>query len=401
MKHSKLLFKSLSIVIIAFVISSCNGGNNSYDKNKDVIPFDVNSINEINNPRNVSQQWRTDTLKRSIPLIELTALLKRNRIKPISNPKFITNDEVKDSLFLGQPVIAIELNGESRCYPLNMLSYHEIVNDSIGNTLISVAYCPLCNTAYVFNRKLKHDNKEYTLKFGTSGMLRMSNLVMWDEQTETWWQHITGEGIVGELAKAKLEILPAKIISLGNYVNFYPDGTTLFPDINKKHKVNYEHNNYHKYDSLGVEKPFLFYGKVDKRLPAMEYIIGVENGSAKKAFPLSTLESKRVINSKVGDKNIVVFYNPDMISNLDAKDIKKGKRIGSGTVFNSSVEGRVFTFTLKDNLFIDNETGSLWNFVGECVAGNLKGKKLLPEVYGFDFAFAYLSFYPHAKIYSD
>jgi len=303
MKHSKLLFKSLSIVIITFVISSCITGNKSYDKNKDVIPFDVNGINEINNPRNVSQQWRTDTLKRSIPLTELTALLKRNRIKPISNPKFIANHEVKDSLFLGQPVIAIELNGESRCYPLNMLSYHEIVNDSIGNTLISVAYCPLCNTAYVFNRKLKYDNKEYTLKFGTSGMLRMSNLVMWDEQTETWWQHITGEGVVGELTGVKLDMIPANIISLGNYINFYPEGKTLMPTKDSTYETKYKYNNYVKYDSIG-NKPFLFFNEIDSRLPAMEYVISIEENNKKKAFPLRTLKSMKVINTVVGDKKI-------------------------------------------------------------------------------------------------
>ncbi len=71
--------------------------------------------------------------------------------------------------------------------------------------------------------------------------------------------------------------------------------------------------------------PFLFSGDVDPRFPAMEYVIGVENGRAIKAFPLSTIESEGVINSKVGDKNIVMFYNPEMISNLDTKDVRMGR----------------------------------------------------------------------------
>ncbi len=79
----------------------------------------------------------------------------------------------------------------------------------------------------------------------------MSNLVMWNEQTETWWQHITGEGIVGELAGAKLEVLPVKIISLGNYVEFYPEGEIMIMRSILKRKSNCEFNNYFKYDSIG------------------------------------------------------------------------------------------------------------------------------------------------------
>jgi len=80
-----------------------------------------------------------------------------------------------------------------------------------------------------------------------------------------------------------------------------------------------------------------------------------------------------------------------MISNLDTKQIKEGRKIGSGTVFYSSNNARDFTFTSKDNLFIDNETGSSWNFVGKCINGKLKGENLIPVVYGLDFAFALFS----------
>jgi len=372
----------------------------STPQNKSSITFNVKNVSEINNPKNVSQQWHTDTSKKSITLNELTVLFKRNALKPISDPKFISNNQIKDSLFLGQPVIAIEMDEESRCYPTNMLSYHEIVHDSIGNTPISVAYCPLCNASFVFNRKVIFNNKEHTLKFGTSGMLRMSNLVMWDEQTETWWQHITSEGIVGKLTSVKLEILPAKIISLGNYIKFYPDGKTLMTKKNLGSETNYEVNNNYKYDSIETEKPSWFFNEVDKRLSAMEYVISVENENMKKVFPLRIAQSMKVINTVVGNKNIVIFYNPEMISNLDTKDIKKGRKIGSGTVFNSSLEGENLTFISKDDLFIDNETESLWNFVGECVEGKFKGEKLIPEVYGLDFAFAFLALHPDAKIYS-
>jgi hypothetical protein len=89
-----------------------------------------------------------------------------------------------------------------------------------------------------------------------------------------------------------------------------------------------------------------------------------------------------------------------MISNLDTKDIRMGRRIGSFTLFNSDVDGRTLTFIHTGNLFVDNETNSSWNFVGECVDGSMKGKKLTPEVYGLDFAFAFLAFHSEAVVYS-
>lgn len=92
---------------------------------------------------------------------------------------------------------------------------------------------------------------------------------------------------------------------------------------------------------------------------------------------------------------------PEMISNLDTKDIKNGRKIDSGTVFYSSVNGRDFNFASSDNLFVDNETGSTWNFVGECIEGKLKGEKLNPVVYSLDFAFAYLAFNPDAKFFTN
>ena len=393
----KILF--LFLVSSSLFLNSCGTKTKKIgEANKTV--FDVVNIKAIKNRRNISQKWTTDTSKHIVPLDEFAVLLKRNDIKPLNNPNYINNNEAKDSLFGGQPVIAVEINGESRCYPLNMLSYHEIVNDSIGNTFFSVAYCPLCNTAYVFNRKLKYKKNKYLLKFGTTGMLRMSNLVMWDEQTETWWQHINGKGLVGRLSGAKLTVIPAKIMSLNNYCKFYPNGKTLMPKKDKNYETHYDINNYVKYDSIGIKKPFLFFKKVDNRLPAMDYVISVEKNDLVKVYPLNKLKKLKVINDKIGKNNIVIFYNSDMISNLDTKEIKNGKQIGSGTVFNASVDNKKLTFVADKDGFKDKKTGSLWNFIGECTNGKLKGKTLIPQEYGLDFAFAYLAFNPKAVVFS-
>ena len=362
--------------------------------------FNVENVSEISNPRNISQEWKTDSSKQIIPLNELTALLKRNAIKPLNSPRYLDNEVVKDSLFNRQPVLAVEINGESRAYPLNILSSHEIVNDSIGNLLFSVAYCPLCNTAVVFNRKLNHNNKEYTLKFGTSGMLRYSNLVMWDEETESWWQHINGEALVGELAGAKLEIIPSKIIALSNYFKYYPNGKTLFPVIDTTYKTNYEINNYLRYDSIG-KNPRLFFTEIDNRLPAMEYVVAIEKDNSEKIYPLNLLKEQKVINDILDGDNIVLFYDSAMISNLDTREIKNGRQMGSATVFSANLDNQILTFVANENEngFIDNETGSQWNFIGRCISGKLENKQLKPITYSFDFAFAWFAFNPVCKVY--
>ncbi|NOR87094.1 MAG: DUF3179 domain-containing protein [Bacteroidales bacterium] len=390
---------SMLFIIANLLLSSCDTPKNKVQVTEK-ISFLVEDCNSIKNPRKISQKWGTDTTKQIIALTEFTALLSRNQIKPLNAPRYINTEQAKDSLFGGQPVIAIELNGYPLAFPINMLSYHEIVNDSIAGIPFTVAYCPLCNTAYIFDSRINHNNKEYTLKFGTSGMLRMSNLVMWDEQTETWWQHIDGEGLVGEMAGEKLKILPAKIISLNNYMEFYPQGKVMFPIEDTTYKTHYEINNYVHYDSIGSEKPFLFFNQVDPRLPAMEYIISIESDQIIKSFPLSTLQTEKVINNQVGSKDIVLFYHADMISNLDTKDISKGKQIGSGTVYSTIIENEKLHFEAINGRFKDTKTNSVWNFAGECVEGPYKGKKLTPIAYGLDFAFAWLAFHPESIIYT-
>ena len=97
--------------------------------------------------------------------------------------------------------------------------WHEIVNDEVGGLPVSVTYCPLCNTAIVFDRRVGDE----VYDFGTSGNLRNSDLLMWDRQTESWWQQITGEAIVGELTGTKLTLLPANTVSWIDFKEAFPD----------------------------------------------------------------------------------------------------------------------------------------------------------------------------------
>ncbi|MGQ9851612.1 MAG: DUF3179 domain-containing (seleno)protein [Aggregatilineaceae bacterium] len=86
------------------------------------------------------------------------------------------------------PVVAVSVNGSARAYPLAIMTRHEIVNDTLGGVPVAVTFCPLCNSAIVFERTVEGQ----VLRFGVSGLLRNSDLIMWDDATQSWWQQFTG-----------------------------------------------------------------------------------------------------------------------------------------------------------------------------------------------------------------
>ncbi|MGP1355283.1 DUF3179 domain-containing (seleno)protein, partial [Roseicyclus sp.] len=125
----------------------------------------------------------------------------RDGIPAIDDPEFLPAAE-EDRLSPREPVMTLAPEGEpARAYPLRYLTWHEIVNDVVAGRPVAVTFCPLCNTALVFDRRVDGE----VLSFGVSGNLRHSDMIMFDRETESWWQQAVGEGIVGEHAGARLE----------------------------------------------------------------------------------------------------------------------------------------------------------------------------------------------------
>ena len=249
--------------------------------------------------------WKTDFSRHTVPYSEiLSGGPPRDGIPPVDDPKFITPEDASAWLGDQEPVIAFELNGDSRAYPLQILTLHEIVNDVVGGVPVAATFCPLCNAAIVFDRRL--DGVVYD--FGTSGNLRRSDLIMWDRQTESWWQQFTGEGIVGELAGKKLTILPASIISFSDFRAANPQGIVLSRDTGFKR--NYGRNPYAGYDRAD-NPPFLFRGDLDGRLLPKERVATFTIGDVDAAFPFSALAqihrrddyaaAERAIGAREGD----------------------------------------------------------------------------------------------------
>ncbi|MBW6490821.1 MAG: DUF3179 domain-containing protein [Lentimicrobium sp.] len=351
------------------------------------------------NPRNIEINWKTDTSKHLVSLDEFTALMKPDGIPPIDAPKFWDKETALNAYFLHEPVIAVEINGESKAYPLSVLMYHEIVNDKLGGVTIAATYCPLCNAAIVFDRRLNFESKSYELDFGVSGMLRNSDLVMWDRQTESWWQQFTGEALVGKLSGAELTYVTSLLISLTEFFQTFPQGKVLSTETG--HGSKYGSNPYTGYDDKENIQPFLYKGDVDARLPAMERVIDIQVNRKFKIYPLSVIQSKGIINDSFLEQAVVVFYTSKTVSVLDKNNISESKEVGSVTVFEPFVDGKLLTFDKIGLGFVDRQTGSEWNITGNCTAGPHKGAKLRPITHGNHFAFAWFAFHPECEIYSE
>ena len=307
--------------------------------------------------------------------------------------KFTTQENADEWLDELEPVISFEINGDARAYPLQILTWHEIVNDLVGGKPIVATFCPLRNTAIVFDRNLDgvvHD-------FGVSGNLRKSDLIMWDRQTETWWQQLTGEGIVGELAGKKLTFLPAPIISWADFKAAHPDGIVLSQDTGFSRQ--YGRNPYVGYDRVD-NPPFLLRDEdLDGRLLPKERVAALTIGDVAAAFPFSALEQERVVNYSINGTELTVFFKPGTRSALGDLLIGDVDEIGATGVFEVVLDGRKLTFRSEGGGFVANETGSTWNILGQAITGPLTGSALTPIVHGNHFWFAWGAFKPETKIY--
>ena len=356
---------------------------------------------QIQNTGNIRYKWKTDTTKRLVDLSEIIVVLPRKSFPSIDYPVFLKKEKGLTSFYKHEPVISVAINGQAKAYPLNMLTMHEISNDSLGGIPILPTYCPLCNASIVYDRRLSHQGNDYLLDIEVSGMLRNSDMIMADKQTESWWQQLTGTAIVGELTGAQLNIIPSLVISVNEFFTRYPDGLILSPKTGTKAEEGYGTNPYVYYDSdPGMPySRFFDHDKLDKRLPPMERVIDIKGKSRYKIYPFSTIKKEGVINDSLDDKSIVIFYQKGTVSVLDSKEITRAKNIGSATVFSAKLDGQVLTFKKKNRRFTDDQTNSTWDITGLCMEGPLKGKELAAERHSNHFAFAWLAFHPESIIY--
>lgn len=346
----------------------------------------------------IKSYWlKTDFCKHSAPYDEFVSPnVSPDGIPPIDNPAFNTIQEADEWLAPTEPVIALEVNGVARAYPLEIIIYHEVVNDEVGGVPVAVTYCPLIDGAIVFDRRVG----EQVLRLGVSGNLRKSALVMWDRQTESWWQQITGKGVVGYYTGTELDFLPMAILPWVEFKNAYPTGKVLSKDTGASYEYGTNTSIFVGYDDIN-KTPFFFKEPIDQRLPAMARVATVKIGDVNKAYPFELLAQVGVLNDTAAEQKLVVFWQAGTNSAVDNEVIKNSRDIGASAIFDRTIDGQELTFVLDGNLFRDEQTGTKWTLWGKAVEGPLTGQSLNHLIHHQFFWFAWSTFNPDGEVYSD
>ncbi len=309
------------------------------------------------NPAFWRYEWpKTDFTKHSVPFEEiLSGGPPKDGIPAIDAPSFKPAADIKE-LADTEPVIGVVIEGEAKAYPLRVLMRHEIVNDTLAGVPISVTFCPLCNAAVVFDRRLDG----MVLDFGTTGKLRNSDLVMYDRQTESWWQQFLGQGIVGKMTGKLLKIVPSRLESWANFKKRAPKGQVLVPASVFRSLSSYCCNPYTRYDSQKAPYPMFLRVEMPEGIPAMMRVISLEGKG--EAWTMALLREKKEIKVAGG---ITLKWTAGQNSALDSEVISKGKDVGNVTAQKDTSNGP------------------------------------MDVPYFVDFAFAYYKFYPDRPIHTN
>lgn len=357
-------------------------------------PVTPTPVLEESPPARAESEFDTDFSKHSVPYSEiLSGGPPKDGIPALKDPKFISVSEADEWLISAEPVILVEVGEDARAYPIQIFMWHEIVNDTVGSELLVVTFCPLCNTAVAFKRTVNGQ----VLDFGTTGRLRYSNLIMYDRQTETWWQQATGEAIAGELTGTQLEFYPATIISWMDFKSTYPEGQVLSRETG--YPRSYGRNPYTGYDNVN-NSPFLYRGpETPDQLPAMARVLTIDLNGEAVAYPYETLEEISVVNTMVGGEPVVIFWQTGTVSPLDKNTTANGRDVGTAVAFSRMVDGEILTFAAENGSIEDNESSSTWNVLGHATGGPLEGTQLTEVVSINHFWFSWAAFKPETKIY--
>ena len=316
--------------------------------------------------------------KRTVPLDQIVnGGPPPDGIPSIDFPKFVSVEEGDEFLVDFDKVVGININGDIRAYPLQILVWHEIVNDIVGGIPVAVTYCPLCFTNQVFDRTVNNT----ILQFGTSGKLYNNNLVMYDRSSNSLWSQAIGQGIVGKHAGIKLEKFPFDVAYWKDWKQLYPNTKVLSRETGTVRPYGADpYKDY--YDSPDVLFPV---SNKDNRLELKEIVIGLERGEINKAYKIQDIEKLKVINDQLNNESVTLFSLHPLMAR----------------VFDSSVKGQklIFQYNNSNNIVTDEQTGSQWNFEGMSINGTLKGEQLSRLPFDEGYWFEWVTFHPQTLVY--
>jgi hypothetical protein len=324
-----------------------------------------------------------------IPRDELNRGAPKDRIPAIVDPAFasdwsdVTGGGRDLSLSAEDRVIGVERDGEARAYPLRVLNWHEVVNDDFAGPLL-VTYCPLCGSGVTAERLVDGE----VTRFGVSGLLWNSDLVMYDERTESLWSQLLGTAIRGPKTGTTLSFVPSSLTTWDAWRESHPDTEVLLPppdsgtiqgpgvrDYARNPYVGYDEN-----DTIGIG----YNDYYDRRLHPKAMVIGVRHDGRSKAYPLSEIGDDATVNDAVGGLPVVVTTTGD----------------GSLSAYERTVDDERLIFE-NDGPRHVRAGGSRWEKVsGRAVDGPYEGTTLVRANDRTElFWFAWVDFYPDTDLY--
>jgi hypothetical protein len=297
-----------------------------------------------------------------------------------------------DWLEQDEPVLALVHNGVARAYPVQIMIWHEIVNDVVAGDPVAVTYCPLCNSGLAFDRGLDGD----VLDFGTAGALYQSNLVMYDRQSESLWTQLDGRAVIGVRVGSTLTQVPISTVAWSDFRLAHPDGDVLARPVVDSRP--YGRNPYNTYDQRSEPIPGFFTGEVDGRLAPYERVVGIDVSGDVLAIRLADLDDLGVIEFELGGLPLVAWHHPGLASSLNDPVLADGAEVGATGVFDARLNGDELHFEVLDGRIVDLATGSTWDVLGEATAGPLAGQRLESVSHVDTFWFSWATFHVEPRL---
>ncbi len=294
----------------------------------------------------------------------------------IVNPKYVDSKEAGSFIKDDEDVFLFQAKNKTYVYPISIMTFHHIVNDNIEGIPVAITYCLLSNTPAAFSRELEGE----TLEFGVLGALYYGNLIMYDKVSDTYWLQLTGESFRGKFSGKRLEPIGFTEQTKWKNIKDRRDLLVLSP----QKDIEFYRSRYIIYKNSNIGLASLPPGKQpDARLSEFANGLGIVIGKEEKFFPTSFIERQKVINSVVGPWAVLVVFDEEL---------------GSHKIFRRFIDGKRLTFEIRDGKLIDKETKSVWDYNGNAVSGNLKGKKLEAPFHTQAFWYSWSSFYPETII---
>ena len=323
--------------------------------------------------RSIFQGAKAGTLR------EMVRALPKDAIAAIDAPVFINKAEAAEQMEDTERVLGVEINGDARAYPLSILSVHQVVNDIVGGVPVVVTWCPLSYAGIVYRRVVM----DRILSFGVSGGILRNVVTIYDRETETYWNQLTGKGLSGPLCSLILVAIPAVNTMWEEWSSGYPFAFTLSKAGSPYGQYDEDHMSAYYYsERTGIRHPV----HRDNRLLHKAQIVGINYIGGAVAYPVALLEKARVIHDTLVSEPIVIFHTQDF---------------GTSIVFSVRVENCALSFYEFAGRYYDEQTNSQWSPVtGIAVSGPLRGQRLIAIPGTTAFWFAWVDHFPETRVYN-